>query len=299
MPSKKPLPVELPRIDGDTQSRVKTNDDTLDDYAALIEDSGTDWPFPPIDVFHDGTDYFVADGFHRLLAAIRAKRGTIPCVIHNGGAFDARVFGMTANDRHGMRMTRADKRKCVEWLLDNGGKMTQKAIAEAAGVTSRTVKMIIADRNPTSITGKATPPKRDGKGKISPSTPISGGSDEEDDSSVSAQDEAERKHPDGERRGVACRNCGVDWWADDACAACLDPFEAKPEKGKAPPKKPPKKFDRPACFKKWEQAIGPVVRMVSKIASDVGESNCPSHEAISDHLEECTTEMAKWMGVKL
>jgi len=63
--------------------------------------------------------------------------------------------------------------------------------------------------------------------------------------------------------------------------------------------KPPKKFDRPACFKSWEQAIGPVVRLVAKIGSDVGESRCKSQETISDHLEACTIEMAKWMGVKL
>lgn len=153
------LSVDLLRIDAGTQSRLAINEDVVAEYTEVITQAGIDWPFPPLDVFHDGADYFVADGFHRLLAAIRAKLASVPCNIHKGTASDARIFGMTANDRHGLRMSREDKRACVEWLLDNGGKMTQKAVAEKAGVDVRTVQRIIADRNPSSIAGKANPPK--------------------------------------------------------------------------------------------------------------------------------------------
>jgi len=62
----------------------------------------------------------------------------------------------------------------VEWLLDNGPKMTQRDIAEKAGVGTRLVQQIVADRKPESIAGKATPPKRDGKAHNAPSTPIRG-----------------------------------------------------------------------------------------------------------------------------
>jgi len=153
---KKTLPVDLLKLDGGTQSRISIDEDTVAEYAELIEAS-EDWPFPPLDVFHDGTDHFVADGFHRTLGASRAKRSSLPCVIHKGTATDARIFGMTANDRHGLRMTRADKRACVEWLLDNGGKMTQREIAEKAGVSKRMVSFIVADRREVDIT--PTPPK--------------------------------------------------------------------------------------------------------------------------------------------
>ena len=211
----KSLPIELPRIDADTQSRIKINDDVVEEYADIIAESNGDWPFPPIDVFHDGTDYYTGNGFHRLLGALRTKRGSIPCRIHTGTARDARIFGMTANDKQGLRMTRADKRACVEWLLDKGGKMTQAAIAEAAGVTSRTVKKIVTERKFDSLDGKASPPKRDGKGKTSPYTPIRGDS--------KPVDATETPEPDYGK----CPNCAGTKWDDEeegvSCSKCHHP----------------------------------------------------------------------------
>lgn len=169
------LSVDLLQTDADTQNRSAINEDAAGDYADLITESDGKWPFPPLDVFHDDAEYFVSDGFHRLLGAKQAERGSVPCIVHKGTARDARIFGMTANDTHGLRLSRAERRENVEWLLDNGGKMTQKAVAEKAGVTTRTVKMIVANRNPVSIAGKA-PPKQDGEGKISPTT--SGGGEQ-------------------------------------------------------------------------------------------------------------------------
>lgn len=142
----KTLSVDLLRIDGGTQNRLSINEDVVEDYAEIIAGCNGKWPFAPLDVFHDGTDYYVADGFHRTLGAIRAKRSSVPCEIRKGTAKDARVFGMTANDRHGLRMSRADKRACVEWLLENEQKLTQDEISHKAGVSKRLVQMIVADR---------------------------------------------------------------------------------------------------------------------------------------------------------
>jgi flagellar biosynthesis GTPase FlhF len=163
------LSIDLLRLDGDTQARIKIHEDTVDDYEALIESEG-EWPFEPIDVFHDGSEYFVADGFHRTLAAIRLKRASIECRVHNGTAKDARIFGMTANDLHGLRMSREDKRACVEWLLDNGGQLTQAEIAAKAGVGERTVKRIVAERKEESVKGPMAPSSRTSEGTSSTST---------------------------------------------------------------------------------------------------------------------------------
>lgn len=145
------LSIDLIRLDGGSQARIKSSEETIEAYAELIDASKGEWPFGPLDVFHDGSDYFLADGFHRTLAALRLSRASLPCRIHKGTAKDARIFGMTANDKHGLRMTRADKHACVEWLIENKRNLTQAEIAQMAGVDHRTVKRIVADRKEAAL----------------------------------------------------------------------------------------------------------------------------------------------------
>ena len=144
------LSIDLLRLDCDTQARVAVNNEVVEDYAERIADSNGDWPMGSIDVFHDGCQYYVADGFHRTLAARQVNRESIPCMVHTGTIRDARIYGMTANDKHGLRMSRQDKRLGVEWLLDHC-EMTQPEIALKAGVSVRTVKRIVADRKPKKV----------------------------------------------------------------------------------------------------------------------------------------------------
>jgi hypothetical protein len=219
------LSLDLLKTDTGTQCRISINEETVAEYTEILAETNGEWPFPPLDVFHDGTDYHVSDGFHRILAALRAKKKEAPCKIHQGTAHDARIFGMTANDHHGLRMTRADKRACVVWLLENGGKMTQVEIAEKAGVTVRFVRDIVSSRNPDSMRGKFAEAMKGnpttlpgGKGNNSSGAPISG----------DRQERAMKKHPAGESLGMPCPNCGVDWWFNNACGGCLHPIEEAP-----------------------------------------------------------------------
>jgi hypothetical protein len=87
----------------------------------------------------------------------------------------------------------------------------------------------------------------------------------------------------------------------------VDPSEEAPESPETPavdsgprsPQKrqPPKKLDRNAYYKQWDDTIGPLVRLVDKIAEGVGEKHDPHHEAIHDALNTATEEMMAWMGV--
>lgn len=143
------LAIDLIRLDGDTQSRVAINEDAVADYCEVLSGcEPSEWPFPSCVVFHDGTDYWMADGFHRYLAAERAKRGSVKCDVRRGTFMDARRFAMTANDKNGLRLSADDKRKNVEWLLDLGEPKLQREIAEVAGVSPRTVQRIVASRKP-------------------------------------------------------------------------------------------------------------------------------------------------------
>lgn len=192
MPKTEMLSIDLLRLDGGTQARIKISEETVEAYAELI-DAGKAWPFGPVDVFHDGSDYFVADGFHRTLAAQRLNRASVPCIVHKGTAKDAKIFGMTANDKHGLRMSRADKRACVEWLLDNGPKMTQADIAQKSGVSVETVKRVVASRKPEKVSLTLSASETQGKSSETDSTPAT---DETETTSITDKNDSEDTHFD-------------------------------------------------------------------------------------------------------
>ena len=64
------------------------------------------------------------------------------------------------------------------------------------------------------------------------------------------------------------------------------------------PTKPPKQYPRSHWFKQWEMSIGPLVRLVDKIAGAVGEKQTVHHDAVQAKLNDATVQMMKWMGVK-
>ena len=53
------------RIDGGTQSRVDIDEQVVAEYADLYHQG---IQLPPVTVFYDGTDYWLADGFHRSVS---------------------------------------------------------------------------------------------------------------------------------------------------------------------------------------------------------------------------------------
>ena len=71
---------------------------------------------------------------------------------------------------------------------------------------------------------------------------------------------------------------------------------AKPSEKKSD--KPPKQYPRSHWFKQWEMSIGPLVRLVDKIAGAVGEKQTVHHDAVQAKLNDATVQMMKWMGVK-
>jgi len=77
------------------------------------------------------------------------------------------------------------------------------------------------------------------------------------------------------------------------------PVTDAPETAEETPQRnsqPPKQFDRSYWLKQWEQSIGPLLRVVDKIAAGVGESGCESQKVVHDHLNVATEEMTEWMG---
>lgn len=110
------LSLDKIRIDGGTQSRAKIDQDVVVEYATAMQEGAK---FPPVTVFHDGAEYFLADGFHRYFAAKKAGSPGIKCDVKEGTLRDAILYSFGANHDHGLRRTTADKRKAVIAMLSD------------------------------------------------------------------------------------------------------------------------------------------------------------------------------------
>jgi transposase-like protein len=134
-----PIPITNIRLDGGTQPRAALDFGAIEDYAEAM---GAGITFPPVTVFYDGTDYWLADGFHRVKAAYAAGQDTIACEVHQGTLNDAQWFSFSANRANGLRRTNDDKQRAVRAALQhpNGVQLSNSQIAAHVGVTEGTIR---------------------------------------------------------------------------------------------------------------------------------------------------------------
>ncbi len=131
------LPVSKIRMDGGTQSRVQLNWLVIDEYAKAMIDGAQ---FPPVVVFHDGENYWLADGFHRVQACDKAGMD-VAADVRQGTVRDAVLYSVGANATHGVRRSNEDKRAAVLKLLNDAewGAWSDREIARQCGVDHKTV----------------------------------------------------------------------------------------------------------------------------------------------------------------
>lgn len=160
---KKPTLIALKdlRIDGDTQPRVELDQSLIDEYADLYT-SGVD--LPPLDVYFDGADHWLVDGFHRRWGAKKANLDAMPCIVTEGTVEEARWASYAANKSHGLRRTNDDKRKAVLASLKHpsGSSLSDAAIALHVGVSDRMVAKYRAESTPK-VSESAPRTGRDGR----------------------------------------------------------------------------------------------------------------------------------------
>ena len=135
---RKQIALSIIKIDGGTQSRAEINQELVNEYAEHIAAGAA---FPAVRIFTNGIDYFLADGFHRYFAHIKANKQTILADVVNGTQRDAIWYSLSANTTHGNRPSNADKRKAVmialedfEWQM-----YSDAEIARHCGVSPKTV----------------------------------------------------------------------------------------------------------------------------------------------------------------
>lgn len=136
------------RVDGGTQMRAGLDGLTVAEYAEAITGPNS-WPFPAVVVYHDGADYWLADGFHRVAAAKRYAAAqklemAIPASIRSGTRRDAILHAAGANAQHGLRRSNADKRRAVETLLrdEEWSQWSNREIARRCHVDEKTVRIV-------------------------------------------------------------------------------------------------------------------------------------------------------------
>jgi uncharacterized ParB-like nuclease family protein len=124
------------------QIRAHMCEETVKEYAEAMAAGAK---FPPVIVFHDGTNYWLADGFHRLEAWKRNGVETVKAEVKEGSRIDALKFAFTANNGHGLRMSNEDKRQVVLIVYENrialglGEVPSGRAVAEMCGVSNHFV----------------------------------------------------------------------------------------------------------------------------------------------------------------
>lgn len=122
------------RRDGGTQPRAILDRPTVSEYAFELREGAQ---FPPVIVFYDGTDYWLADGFHRVEAAESISMTHIAATVKLGTLRDAVLYSVGVNATHGLRRTSSDKRRAVMTLLEDRewSKWSNKEIARRCGVS--------------------------------------------------------------------------------------------------------------------------------------------------------------------
>ena len=130
------MPIESISIYGGTQARASTNDDAIDSYVESIQGGQS---FPPVEIYFDGTKYWLADGFHRLLAYKRAGKTEVHSKIFKGSRKDALLHALGANSRNSLYRSNADKRNAVEIALEEFPEEPNAFIAKICAVSASMV----------------------------------------------------------------------------------------------------------------------------------------------------------------
>ena len=132
------IPIARIRLDGGTQPRAALDFEAIEDYSEAMSAGAK---FPPVTVFFDGTDYWLADGFHRVKAAYAAGYDTIECEVRQGTVKEAQWYSFSANRTNGLRRTNQDKQRAVKAALlhPNSSGISDRAIGRHVGVSHNMV----------------------------------------------------------------------------------------------------------------------------------------------------------------
>lgn len=146
MNAPKRMQIELAKIQrvASCQQRCLFDNDAVADLVEALENGEEP---PPVVLFHDGSNWFLADGFYRCASYEAAGRSHIYADVHSGTLRDAILYSCGANASHGKKRSGADITKAVRALLSDStwGRWPDSRIANACRVTKARVQRIKAE----------------------------------------------------------------------------------------------------------------------------------------------------------
>jgi len=232
-PTTKMIALELVRLDGGTQSREKLDQDAIESYSQSLS------ALPPMIVFYDGSDHWLADGFHRWHGYQKAGRKACRCEVRSGSLDDAKLFAAgpanCPHDTAGLRRTRKDKRRCIAIAIDVMPRWSDRAVADHVGCSKNTVASVRCELvNLTSSSSEAerlSPPTRIGsdgkertaKPKRKPRPKPSPDSDVHAVEAEEGDDYDPKRETETWKARKATHVAEEDW---DSTAACCDMSDA-------------------------------------------------------------------------
>jgi DNA modification methylase len=121
-----------PRIEGGTRAEI------VEGYASSYEH------LPPIVVFKvpDKKDYLLVDGWHRLTAAENLELEEVEADVRYGSLKEAKEFALLANLRHGLPLTRKEKRHVIAEFLKLHPERSNRWVASDLAISKNTVEGI-------------------------------------------------------------------------------------------------------------------------------------------------------------
>ncbi|MEU2339187.1 cell cycle transcriptional regulator TrcR [Streptomyces sp. NPDC013172] len=245
---------ETPRLEGHNAEHV----------ARLAEIDG---PLPPILV--DRRNMQVIDGTHRLMAAVLKGRATIEAEFFEGPPDDAFLHAVKANVTHGFPLSQADRQQAAARIVRSHPHLSDRAIAEIAGLAGRTIARI-RQRSEDEIPRPDVRVGRDGK-----SRPIDSGERRRRVAELLAQS------PNASIRQVA-REAGVS-------PATASDVRRRLERGDLPVTTSPRKA-RPTP----RTASAATLVMVEKLLRDPALRHTEIGRALLGLLRHSATESQRW-----
>lgn len=133
-------PIARIRRDGGMQSRSSIPAEWVKRYAEDMERGDI---FPPVDVFHDGEHYWLANGYIRTGAAESLGLTEIEIKVHQGTKRDAQLFSFQANHDNGNPRTDADIDRAVEAMLTDPewSKWSNREIARRCHTSEHRIRL--------------------------------------------------------------------------------------------------------------------------------------------------------------